>query len=419
MIFFSLLFVLLVTNVSALDVTVGKTDCVGCLNYYKAGTDAHSAIQNALEAVRLAGGGKVSIQSGEYILSKNFVVHSNTHLEGAGMNTTILKLKDKASPWKVGSYSASGFFRAVYKLYNKCENIRVSNLTLDGNKVNQNTDADSEYGRYGIFTEGCTNVYIDSVKVRNWQGYGFDPHGWKSAPGSPLYGKGLTIVNCVSHDNDWDGFTLDQTDGMLVQNCYAYDNGRHGFNIVTGSRNVIIENVRTFRNGHYYYTGASGCGMTIQNNQNYGTNSITVRNSLFEADKKNGVCTNDVYNIVIANNNIKTRNHCIRLEDTRDIVVSNNICNNTNIIRKDNVDNLTEENNTYVPSNNTPVPGTCSSGNQNSEVCCLATCINAQGQPQCGGTGCGSLPPGANNCCSKQILASARKCTDFPPPCIL
>lgn len=417
---FSIVIFMLISSTSALDVTVGKTDCVGCPNYYKAGTDAHSAIQAALEAVRIAGGGTVQVQTGEYILSKNFVVHSNTHLQGVGMDSTILKLKNKADPWKVGTASAAGFFRAIYKLYNKCENIRVSQLTLDGNKVNQNTDADSHYGRYGLFTEGCTNVYIDSVKIRNWQGYGFDPHGWKSAPGSPLYGKGLTIVNCVAHDNDWDGFTLDQTDGMTVQNCFAYDNGRHGFNVVTGSRNVMIDNVRTFRNGHYYYTGDTGCGMTIQNNQNYGTNSVTVKNSLFEADKKGGVCTNDVFNIVVDNNNIKTRSPCIRLIDTRDISVSNNVCNNTNIITKTNVINLNELNNKFVSSTTTTiVPGTCTSGIKNNEVCCASNCINSLGQPQCGGAGCGSLPGKSTGCCSTQIIASARKCTDFPPPCIL
>ncbi len=417
MLYLTIVFLALTSSVSALDVTVGKTDCVGCLNYYKADVDAFPAIQAACEAVRKAGGGKVQVQAGEYVLSKNFQVFSNTHFTGAGMEQTILKLKDRASPWKVGTALASGFLRAVYKTYNNCLNIKITSLTLDGNKVNQNTDPDSEYGRYGLFTEGCTNVYVDSVKIRNFQGYGFDPHGWKTAPNAPLYGKALTIVNCISHDNNWDGFTLDQTDGMVVQNCLAYNNGRHGFNIVTGSRNVVIDNVRTYRNGHYYYTGASGCGMTIQNNQNYGTSSVTVKNSLFEADKKGGVCTNDVFNIVVDSNNIKTERACITLVDTSDVSVTNNICNNTNIIQKTNVINLTETNNKYVSGG--VVPGTCSSGNKNNEVCCLATCINAQGQPQCGGSGCGSLAPGANNCCSKQILASARKCTDFPPPCIL
>jgi Right handed beta helix region len=416
---FSLVF-LLVSTTYALDVTVGKTDCVGCLNYFKAGADAFPAVQAACEAVRKAGGGKVQVQAGEYIMSKNFQVFSNTHFAGAGMGLTTFKLVNRALPWKVGTSLNSGFLRAVYKSYNSCINVKISALTLDGNKVNQNTDSDSEYGRYGLFTEGCTNVYVDSVTIKNFQGYGFDPHGWKTAPGGPLYGKDLTIVNCISHDNDWDGFTLDQTDGMFVQNCFAYNNGRHGFNIVTGSRNVIIDTVRTHYNGHYYYTGAFGCGMTIQNNQNYGTHSVTVKNSLFEADKKGGVCTNDVFNIIIDNNNIKTQRPCISLVDTRDVSVTNNVCNNTNIIQKSNVINLTETNNKYVSSNVlTPTPSTCSSGNKNDEVCCLATCVNSLGQPQCGGTGCGKLPGGASNCCSTQIIASARKCSDFPPPCIL
>lgn len=347
---FSTIIILLISSTSALDATVGTTDCLGCPNYYKAGSDAYPAIQNALEAIRKAGSGKLSILTGTYTLKKNFNVYSNTQVVGAGMDATILKLANKAAPWKVGSSSASGFLRAVYKNYNNCQNIRVSSLTLDGNKVNQNTDSNSKYGRYGIFTEGCTNVYIDSVRVRNWQGYGFDPHGWKSAPGGPLYGKTLTIVNCISHDNDWDGFTLDQTDGMLVQNCYAYNNGRHGFNVVTGSRNVVIDNVRSLKNGFYYYTGSSGCGMMIQNNQLFGTNTVTVKNSLFDSDKKGGVCTNGVKKIVIDNNNIKSYRPCINLIDTDTISVTNNVCNQTNILSQSGVTNLIYTNNVVIPS---------------------------------------------------------------------
>lgn len=415
---FSAILFLLVSNTFALDVTVGKTDCIGCPNYYKTDVDAQPAIQAACEAVRKAGGGKVQVQSGEYILGKNFQVFSNTHFAGAGMDLTTFKLVNKASPWKVGTSLNSGFLRAVYKTYNNCINVKVSGITLDGNKVNQNTDHDSEYGRYGLFTEGCTNVYVDSVKIKNFQGYGFDPHGWKSAPGAPLYGKSLTIVNCISHNNDWDGFTLDQTDGILVQNCFAYNNGRHGFNIVTGSRNVVVDKVRTYQNGYFYYTGASGCGLTIQNNQAYGTNSVSVKNSLFEGDKKGGVCTNDVFNIAVDTNNIKTERPCITLVDTRDVSITSNVCNNTNIIQKTNVTNLTDTNNNFV-SSSVVTPTTCSSGIKNNEVCCLGNCVNSLGQPQCGGTGCGALPGGSTNCCSTQILASGRKCTNFPPPCIL
>jgi Right handed beta helix region len=414
---FSVVVLLLVGRTYALDVTVGKADCVGCSNYFKTDVDAQPVIQAACEAVRKAGGGKVQIQAGEYVLGKNFQVYSNTHFTGAGMGLTTLKLVDKAKPWKVGTSLNAGFLRAAYKSYNDCNNIKISSFTLNGNKVNQNTDADSEYGRYGLFTEGCTNVYIDTVEIMNFQGYGFDPHGWKSAPGGPLYGKNLTIANCLSHDNDWDGFTLDQTDGILVKNCFSRNNGRHGFNIVTGSHNVVIDNVRSYLNGYYYHTGSPGCGLIVQNNQAYGTNTVTVKSSLFEADKKSGVCTNDVFNIVFDKNNIKSKNPCIILEDTSDVSITNNVCNNTNIIQKKNVIDITETNNTYVSSVETP--SGCLSGNQNKSVCCLATCINVLGQPQCGGIGCGLLQGNSAGCCSTQILASARKCTDFPPPCIL
>ena len=43
----------------SVDVIVGKDDCIGvCNNYYKASTDAFSAIQDAFNNVSLAGGGR-------------------------------------------------------------------------------------------------------------------------------------------------------------------------------------------------------------------------------------------------------------------------------------------------------------------------------------------------------------------------
>src|SRR5207249_31502 len=122
----------------------------------------------------------------------------------------------------------------------------VSNMTIDGNKQNQYTDPNSSYGRYGIFTEGGRNIWFDFVKIINFQGYGFDPHGWKTGN---IWGNYLTITNCISENNDWDGFTLDETLYIYIKNCISSNNGRHGFNVVTGSQNVLLINNFAYNNG--------------------------------------------------------------------------------------------------------------------------------------------------------------------------
>jgi parallel beta-helix repeat protein len=322
-----ILLLLTLSLCKAYDITIGLGNCPSCPNYHKViGGNAQPTLQNAANIVRSKGGGNINILAGTYILYKQVEFYSNTAVKGAGMDRTILKLKDYASPWKVGGNTNSGFFRAAYKSANKCINLSFSGFTLDGNKARQNKDANSKYGRYGIFTEGCTNVVFNGIKVRNFQGYGFDPHGWKT---KHIYGKNLKITNCIADNNDWDGFTLDQTNGITFLNNQAINNGRHGINVVTGSRNVVISGSKTTHNGYYYYTGSGGCGITIQNNQLYGTNNIVVQNSIISNDQKGGICTDDVFNIKINANKIYTPQTCIKLTKSRTITISNNYCSST------------------------------------------------------------------------------------------
>jgi len=57
-------------------------------------------------------------------------------------------------------------------------------------------------------------------------------------------------------------------------------------------------------------------------------------------------------------------------------------------------------------------PG-CANGIASGLACCAASC------GKCGGTGCGSLPGGADSCCTGQIKQSGRTCQAVGPPCIL
>lgn len=437
---FIALFVLWAKSSRALDVVVGKNDCIrSCANYYKTGADSFSAFQDAFNKVRTVGGGRVLVEEGEYIVSKNLNMFSNTALVGAGMDKTIIKLRDYASPWKVNKTTQSGLIRSTFRNENKCENLYVGHLTLNGNKNNQNTDLDSQYGRYGYFTEACTNVYMDSVRIEKFQGYGFDPHGWKKAPGGAMYGRNLSIVNCVANENDWDGFTLDQTTTLYMKNNTAYGNGRHGFNVITGSFDVYIIDAYTHYNGYYYYKGTPGCGIAIQNNMLYGTNDISIFNSTLAQDSKGGICTNDVFDIKINNVGVVSRRECFNFANSRSFMVTNNVCNHTAIFREVNVVDILKSNNivgnvtfTTFPMNITVLNSTnrttdsnsdeieadenrssCPSGVFNNRVCCLAMCGS------CGGNQCGSRPGGSSSCCQTQILASNKSCDLFDPPCIL
>jgi Pectate lyase superfamily protein len=292
--------------------------------------DSQPFIKKAIDDLATLGGGTVHIGPGVFICKAQIITGANIHLKGSGMDITTLKLADFAAPWKVGRRSMAGFVRSRL-----VDDQMVSHITLDGNKQNQKL-ADN-YGRFGTFTEGSKRVLYDFVKVKNWQGYGFDPHGWKRAPGGALYGESLTVTNCVAENNDWDGFTLDQHVGIYVNNNTAIGNGRHGFNIVTGARNSAVYNSIAINNGYYDPFGGSGCGFMIQNNMKYGTRDAVFKNNYVKYAKKGGFCTNDVINVTFTNNVVVSAGACVVLNATTDGTFVNNTCFNITRINPINV----------------------------------------------------------------------------------
>ena len=287
------------------------------------GRDSYYVFQQAFDEIRANGRGRIIIEEGEFILSSFLEVGNNVTVIGAGLNKTILKLQDFARPWWVPGTGTrrSGFLRSVY-----CENLYFYNLTIDGNKHNQNTDKYSIYGRFGFFTEVCNNVHIDGMGIINFQGYGFDPHGVKKPK---QWSVNLTIINSYAGGNDWDGYTIDQSANVLLRNNVAYNNGRHGYNIVTGTYNITIENNSAYGNGFYYYAGNPGCGIAVQNNLQFGTHTVIVRNNTFVHSEDAGICMADIKNVAVVNNVIVRNNTvvCMKIRQIVNGTFENNICN--------------------------------------------------------------------------------------------
>lgn len=262
-------------------------------------TYVEMTIQNAFDTMSANGGGVIHILEGEYIIMKNLNIQGNgIQLQGDGIDKTILKLSNYSVPFASEQDPGAGFIWAHFTT-----GLILSNLTLDGNKDFQYTESNYTYGRYGVFTETCTHVWFDSVKITNFQEYGFDPHGFKNTSAWSQY---LTISNCVSTNNGWDGYAIDQTMYVYIINSLASNNGRHGFNVVTGSKYLEIINNTANDNGFdLTVSNSGGCGFTIQNNFLYGTSDTTFTNNLASYNKRSGFCLNDVYNINITNNLIE------------------------------------------------------------------------------------------------------------------
>lgn len=305
---------------SSSEFTIGYSDQATFKITYT--TNIHATFQHALDTLKIRGGGTLRIEAGVYLLTSYIEVGANTSMIGAGMNETVLRLVDNAAPWwKEGTgFKRSGFVRALRQ-----DNLMFAHITLDGNRVNQKNDTYSSYGRYGFYTEACDNVFVDSLAVINFQGYGFDPHGVKE---SLEYSRNLTIVNSYSANNAWDGFTIDQSIEVLLRNNTSVNNGRHGYNIVTGTKNITLVNNTASGNGFWYYTGSRGCGMMIQNNLDYDTRGVAIIGNSIVNSNDAGVCMNEVDDLVVNNNyvDLSATSSCMKLRNVTFAEVTNNTC---------------------------------------------------------------------------------------------
>ncbi len=181
-------------------------------------TTSDVGIQAALNACSAAGGGTVFLPPGVYQCSQTPQIHSNTTLQGAGMQVTTIRAKANFQPTRVGlntgapltaSYGNGGQGSSIQS------NIRVTGITFDGNQANNTLSgtgipgyADSqECSAFSLWYSD--NVTIDNIEVINSIGYS-------------LYLQSVTnftVLNCrvISGTTTTPGWT--QQDGIHMTDC--------------------------------------------------------------------------------------------------------------------------------------------------------------------------------------------------------
>ncbi|TMV45925.1 hypothetical protein FE783_27685 [Paenibacillus mesophilus] len=152
-------------------------------------TDDTIAIQNALDAAALAGGGIVHIPPGTYhISSPGLTVKSNTSLIGAGRGVTILQVPDGAdafgNPYNVIVTEASG------------ANIYAAHLTVDGNRQQNALWQPIGSANYGLAVRSRFVVVYD-VEFKDVVANG---------AGVPVAAEHVAFLHCYSHGNGKKGF---------------------------------------------------------------------------------------------------------------------------------------------------------------------------------------------------------------------
>jgi len=292
---------------------------------FKVKGDAVTALEAACKKLRANGGGTLKIEPGTYTLSRNWDLECNsTTVAGAGMGRTILKLQNKAK-----KFAKAGFIRFRF-----LRNMEFTGFTIDGNKAQQLKSSKSAmdsssvtYGRYCFYADGFNTLKFRNVRTQNCQGYGFDPHGIKFKP--LIFSENIDIQNCESINNGWDGFTIDQIVKGTIANNVAKGNGRHGFNVVTGTKNLVIRSNRAENNGFGKGEKAgNGCGYCINDSDMLNTRDVDVLNNVAVNSNKAGICVLGAVNVRITGNTFTKANYCLHVVQarTKNVVFSSNKC---------------------------------------------------------------------------------------------
>jgi len=303
------------------------------------------AIQIALDALKVKGGGTVKLNPGTYDLIGPVRLSDNITLTGSGASTILRKCDGFKTSFIIDA--DWGMLKAVVKdaggfrigmgiqLYdsqhdqgwdvttavitdihdntiyfdnrtvndylasldgtitNGCsvieavdaENVRISDLVIDGNKSTNDYINGCRGG--GIYIHKSRNCTVENVKIRDFNGDTFSwqitesitVRGCEASGGNglgfhPGTGSDHSVVeNCLSHNNKGDGiFLCWRVQNGIFRNNTVYANGGNGFSI--GHKDT--DNI--FENNHVYENGYHGVLFRNENEQNSGHRNVFKNN---------------------------------------------------------------------------------------------------------------------------------------------
>lgn len=193
-----------VTNSTTVELTDNALTTVsGDATYFYYTQDDTSAIASALAAVVANGGGRIFFTPGKKYAYQGMIFSDNTaalkYLELSTLEGDPAELRYIAKP---GSNQTSGLIQiGNYSSGAGLQYVRIKNLILNGNKVNQyrgSATADGVNSGIVIHPE-VTDIWIENVTAKSFDGYCIGAVG----TGLPTRER-LTIINCDLYDPDYD-----------------------------------------------------------------------------------------------------------------------------------------------------------------------------------------------------------------------
>ena len=179
-------------------------------------TDDATAINLAISAANTAGGGIVYFPSATYIVGSSLTLYSKVFLVGAGIEGTIIKLKNSSNVdvIRTNSFATLTGGNTTGGIYN----FGIADLTIDGNVSNQSSACNgiSIYG-YGYI--------IKNVRVRNCYTDGIYSE-WSTSSSSPgqdameAQYSNVKVHDCTNRGINFHGPHDSQFTNIITYSCH-------------------------------------------------------------------------------------------------------------------------------------------------------------------------------------------------------
>lgn len=300
-------------------------------------TDATDAIQNALDAVNTAGGGKVFIPSGTYLVSSNsrstqaicLFIGNNTILEGEGENS-VIKLADSEDQHIISAKNLEGSptFTAD-QADTSSSGITIRDLRFDGNYANQTIDAPVSCVYFNNVEQLCIeSCIIDSAIKHNIELW-FCTNFW--IRGNKVLNPCITNVMIYKGNERGtitDNFCLNSGQSENVLGWVAGGGAIDGAGILVDndSDNIRVSNNILYNDYSYNISvqeGADSCVVSENTciiTRRAGASNIAI------SEGQTGVLTD--YIQILNNSILQGVNHAISVVGNSNVLVSNNSIRN-------------------------------------------------------------------------------------------
>lgn len=188
-------------------------------------------------------GAGVFIPNGTYLVG-TLILHSFVHLFGAGIQATILQLKNGANADLLQGYNAAALINigaaSNTSSTGGTANWGVFNLTLDGNKANQTSGPSWCIRDYGL------GFIVENVRIRNGYSGGWqqDWNGSSQSPGLDSMEAHVTNVkihDCAGMGMQWGG----PHDSQFV-NFESFHNDSHGVHLGPNASGMLFTNAHSW-----------------------------------------------------------------------------------------------------------------------------------------------------------------------------